>query len=58
MEGLPSWRWGFRDAKPEGKVELGGEGGSCTERRGVVISMTGGGEGAKREGNSGRSPLI
>jgi len=29
-------------------VELGGEGGSCTERRGVVISMTGGGGGAKR----------
>ena len=27
---------------------LGGEGGSCTERRGVVISMTRGGEGAKR----------
>jgi len=30
-------------------VKLGGEGGSCTERRGVVISMTGGVEGAERE---------
>jgi len=29
-------------------VELGGEGGSCTEGRGVVISMTGGVEGAER----------
>jgi len=28
-----------------------GEGGSCTERRGVVISMTGGVEGTEREGN-------
>ena len=29
-------------------MELGGEGGSCTEGRGVVISMTGGVEGAER----------
>ena len=32
---------------------MGGEEGSCTERRGVVISMTGGVEGAEREGNRG-----
>ena len=31
-----------------------GEGGSCTERRGVVISMTGGVEGAERGGCRGR----
>jgi len=30
---------------------MGGEGRSCTERRGVVISMTGGVEGAELEGN-------
>jgi len=45
---LPSWRWWARDAKPGRQVELGGEGGSCTEGRGVVISMTGGVEGAER----------
>ena len=35
-------------------MELGGEGASCTEGRGVVISMTGGVEGAEcgaREGS-------
>jgi len=45
--GPPSRRWGVRDAKPERQVKLGGEGGSCTEGRGVVISMTGGVEGAE-----------
>jgi len=38
-----------REARRE--EEIVGEGGSCTERRGVVISMTGGVEGAEREGN-------
>jgi len=38
---------------PERRVQLGGEGGSCTERCGVAISMTGGVEGAEREGNRG-----
>jgi len=38
-----------RDAKPERGAEIGDSGGSCTERRGVVISMTGGVEGAERE---------
>jgi len=37
------------DAKPEQRAEVGGVGGSCTERRGVVISMTGGVEGAERQ---------
>jgi len=52
-EGHPSRRWGIRDAKPEGQGELGVCGGSCTERRGVVISMTGGVEGADRERGRG-----
>ena len=30
------------------KEKIGGEGGSCTERRGVVISMTGGVGGVER----------
>jgi len=41
--------------KLEKREEIRGEGGSCTERYGVVISMTGGVEGAEREGNKGRS---
>ena len=49
--GLPSRRWGIRDTKPDGQVKLGREGGSCTEGRGVVISMTGGVEGPEREAN-------
>ena len=44
---------GIRDAKPERQPELGGEGGSCTERRGVVISITEGVEGAEREQGRG-----
>ena len=57
--GHPSRRRGIRDAKPERQEKLGGEGGSCTERRGVVISMTGGVEGAEREGKiEGRPPFI
>jgi len=39
--------------KPERQGKLGGEGGSCTERRGVVISMTGGVEGAERVKGAG-----
>jgi len=37
---------GIRDMKPERGAEVGGVGGSCTERDEVVISMTGGVEGA------------
>jgi len=38
---------GYRDARPVLGAEVGGEEGSCTEGRGVVISMTGGVEGAE-----------
>jgi len=44
-----------RDAKPERGAEIGDSGGSCTERRGVVISMTGGVEGAEGEKKKKRS---
>ena len=57
-EGLLSRRRSVRDAKPEGQEEIGGEGGSCTERRGVVISMTGGVEGAERKEIGGFSFLF
>jgi len=46
-EGLPSRRRVITDANPEGQEKKGGEWGSCTERRGVVNSMTGGVEGAE-----------
>ena len=39
-------------------MKLGGEGGSCTERRGVVISMTGGVGGAEREEREGATPTL
>jgi len=51
--GLPYWRQGIRDPNPEKRDKIGGEGGSCPERRGVVISITGGVEGAVREENRG-----
>jgi len=44
----PSRGQGIRDAKPQGQETLGGWGASCTERREVGISMTGGVEGAER----------
>ena len=56
--GLLSRRRSIRYVKPEGQEKIEGEGRSCTERRGVVISMIGGVEGAEREGNRGRSPLL
>ena len=45
----------MRDAKPDKRRRKRGEGGSCTERRGVVIAMTGGVEGAERGRKSGAS---
>ena len=39
--------------KPDKREEVGGEGGSCTDRHGVVISMTGGVEGAEHGGSEG-----
>jgi len=44
---------GFRHMKPEKGGAKWGKEGSCTERCGVVISMTGGVEGVERGGNRG-----
>jgi len=43
----------MRDEKPEEREKIGGMGESCSERRGVVISMTGGVEGAERGARKG-----
>jgi len=46
-EGLPLSRRLIRYVKVEGPETVRAQGGSCTERRGVVISMTGGVEGVE-----------